>query len=115
MARVRNAGADHHFFTGIFAMPRPTRYLILPPQGLQASAATAGVAATSALINLAQKPGVSAMRTRLHGVVRATLKAGKKPPAAVFNLVDSLNEDGVKLVESTPEMISALRFEQPGL
>ena len=55
------------------------------------------------------------MRTRLQGVVRATAKAGAKVKATAFNLVASLNEDGVKLVEATPEMMAALRFEQPGL
>lgn len=96
-------------------MARPTRYLILPAQGLQASAGTASAAATSALVNLAHTTGVASMRTRLQGVVKAAAKTGAKLKAAAFNVVASLNEDGVKLVESSPEMIAALRFAQPGL
>ena len=104
-------------------MAHPTRYLILPAQGLHASATAASSAATTTLQGLAHKAGVTSMRTRLQGVVKATAQARTKAvtkaaanlKAAGFNLVASLNEDGVKLVESTPEMIAALRFEQPGL
>ncbi len=96
-------------------MARPTRFLILPAQGLQASAGVASAAATTTLTDLAHKTGVASMRTRLQGVVKASAKAGAKLKAAAFNLVASLNEDGVKLVEATPEMMAALRFEQPGL
>ena len=96
-------------------MARPTRYLILPAQGLQASFGTASASATTALKNLATKPGVASMRTQLQGVVKASAKVGAKLKATAFNVVASLNEDGVKLVEATPEMMSALRFEQPGL
>ncbi len=96
-------------------MAHPTRYLILPAQGLQASVGTASAAATTTLTELAHKTGVASMRTRLQGIVKATAKAGAKLKGAAFKLVASLNEDGVKLVESTPEMIAALRFEQPGL
>ena len=97
-------------------MARPTRYLILPAQGLQASVGTASAAATTTLTDLAHKAGVASMRSRLQRVVKATAKVGtKKLKAAAFKLVETLNEDGVKLVESTPEMMAALRFEQPGL
>jgi subtilisin len=96
-------------------MARPTRYLILPAQGLQASAGTASVAAATALTGLADKTGVASMRSRLQRVVRTGARARAKPTPMTFNLVETLNEDGVKLVEATPEMIAALRFEQPGL
>lgn len=45
-------------------------------------------------------------------------RAGRLPRSAaeqVFKIVASVSDSGVKLVESTPEMIAALRFEQPGL
>jgi subtilisin len=96
-------------------MARPTRFLILPAQGLQASVGVASAAATTTLTDLAHRAGVASMRTQLQRVVKAGAKAGAKPKAAAFNLVASLNEDGVKLVESTKEMMAALRFEQPGL
>ncbi len=96
-------------------MTRPTRFLLLPAHGLQASVGNASAAATAVLTELVHKPGATALRTRLHGVLKATAKAGAKLGTAAFNLVASLNEDGVKLVESTPEMMAALRFEHPGL
>ncbi len=96
-------------------MARPTRYLILPAQGLQSSLEMANSAATTTLASLAINTGVATMRTRLNGIVKATAKAGATLKTAAFKLVASLNEDGVKLVESTPEMMAALRFEQPGL
>lgn len=96
-------------------MARPTRYLILPSQGLQSSDEIANEAATTTLVALSDRAGVAAMRTRLNGLVKASAKVGAKLKAAAFKLVASLNEDGVKLVESTPEMMAALRFEQPGL
>jgi subtilisin len=97
--------------------------LILPARGLQSTEHTASPAATTTLTELAHKAGVASMRSRLQALVQTTAKAGAKAAtaataklkAAGFNLVESLNEDGVKLVESTPEMIAALRFEQPGL
>src|SRR5262245_5106488 len=95
------------------------RYLILPAEGLQASVGTASAAATTTLTELAHTAGVTAMRTKLKEVVKATAKAGAKAAtmlkSAAFKLVETLNEDGVKLVEATPEMIAALRYEQPGL
>ena len=96
-------------------MARPMRYLILPAQGLQSSIDTASAAATTTLTGLTNNAGVATMRTRLNGVVKATAKAGATLKTAAFKLVASLNEDGVKLVESTPEMMAALRFEHPGL
>lgn len=96
-------------------MARPSRYLLLPAQGLQASAGTASAAATATLTGLVTKAGAAVLRTQLHKVVKSAAKAGAKVKAAAFNLVASLNEDGVKLVEATPEMMAALRFEQPGL
>ncbi len=96
-------------------MARPMRYLILPAQGLQASVGIASSAATATLRDLAHQPGVASMRAQLRAVVKASAKVGAKLNAAAFTLVATLNEDGVKLVESTPEMMAALRFEQPGL
>ncbi len=96
-------------------MARPTRYLILPAQGLQASLGTASLDATAALTALSRNASVASLRTRLRGIVKATAKGSAKVEETAFKLVASLNEDGVKLIEATPEMISALRFEQPGL
>jgi subtilisin len=41
--------------------------------------------------------------------------AATKVPKAAFDVVSSLSEDGVKLVSATPEMMAAMRFDQPGL
>ena len=96
-------------------MARPLRYLILPAEGLQASRITTGAAAIATLASLVAKPAIAAMRTQLRAVVKGSAKAGARAGSPAFKVVGSLNEDGVKLVESTPEMMAALRFEQPGL
>jgi subtilisin len=99
-------------------MAKPRRYLILPAHGTQASANNASIAAGAALTEMAPRRA-SSLRNRLRSIVRTSEKmSGKKPKAASaheFNVVASVNENGVKLVEATPEMIAALRFEQPGL
>ncbi len=104
-------------------MPQPQRYLVLPARGLQATAANASTAARDFLTSMVGKGAVASMRTRLHRTVSAghravSLAIGKKlekVASAAFEVLASLNEDGVKLISATPEMISALRYEQPGL
>lgn len=99
-------------------MSKPRRYLILPAHGTQAMANTASTAAEAGLTEMAPRRAV-ALRNRLRSIVNASEKSsGKKPKgrsAYPFNVVASVNENGIKLVEATPEMIAALRFEQPGL
>lgn len=104
-------------------MDKPQRYLILPARGLQATAGNAGAEVRRFLIDLAGS-GATALRTRLQKTVTAGARAaaggGKKLKAekalkVAFEVVTSLNEDGVKLVSATPDMIAAMRFDQPGL
>ena len=104
-------------------MADPKRYLILPARGLQATAENAGTEARDFLISL-NAGGAAILRTRLQKTVTAGASAmrgvGKKLKAekaqkSAFEIVSSLNEDGVKLVSATPEMIAAMRFDQPGL
>src|SRR5688500_13236654 len=100
-------------------MANPQRYLILPARGLQATPNNASSAAGATLMQIAGGGRVAPLRTRLRSFVRSSEKrAGKKPKAAgahVFDVVASIDDTSVKLVEATPEMIAALRYEQPGL
>lgn len=104
-------------------MAAPQRFLILPARGLQASAANSSSSSRDFLASMTVKKSVSEIRGRLRrtaaaGATAAARAAGRKLPKVVpqaFEILASLNEDGVKLVSATPEMISALRFEQPGL
>ena len=100
-------------------MPAITRYLIMPARGLQATAGNASAAAMNALVNMVSNRSVAPLRTEMRSILKSSVKkAGKKAAAAatqLFKVIDSVNENGVKLVEATPEMIAALRFEQPGL
>ena len=99
-------------------MPNPQRYLILPARGLQATPNNASSAAGATLMQIGGGR-VAPLRSRLRSFVRLSEKrAGKKPKAAgahVFDVVASIDDTSVKLVEATPEMIAALRYEQPGL
>ena len=100
-------------------MSSKQRYLILPARGLQAVANNASAAAGATLLQMAHSAGAKSLRTTLRAIVAsADKKVGKKlKPAAtkLFDVIDSINENGVKLVDATPDMIAALRFEQPGL
>ena len=106
-------------------MSKPQRYLILPTRGLRATAENASAAARDFLTRLTVPQSTRALRTRLQATVTAGADAaagGRKLKARAqsaageaFELVESLNEDGVKLISATPEMAAAMRYEQPGL
>jgi subtilisin len=102
-------------------MPKPQRYLILPIRGLQATPATASV--HSFLTGLVSAAAARPLRSRLFETVAAGAAAlprnarsvKPKVTAEAFQLVSSMQENGVKLVSATPEMAAAIRYEQPGL
>jgi hypothetical protein len=99
-------------------MSHGSRYLILPAQGLQAVANNASSAAGETLAAMADRAGARSLQSQLRAIVRRAAPAGRLPRSAadpIFKIVASVSDSGVKLVESTPEMIAALRFEQPGL
>lgn len=79
-------------------MTRPHRYLLLPPRGLQSAAAPASRHLAPLLRRLG--PGL------------------RMPPSWVaggMRVLDSVHDDGVKLVELTPQALLDLRSRAPGL
>ncbi len=90
------------------------RYILLPPQGVRMHGGGVRAARISAplesfLANMA-RPSRVAMRVR---AARGAKRAMRR--AASVRVLDSVREDGAKLVEMAPEHMLALRTAQPGL
>jgi hypothetical protein len=82
------------------------QYILLPPRGLSAGDV---VPSTS---------GVSSFFTSLETVLRATAPARALSAEKIktkMTVIDSIHENGAKLVEMSPESVSDLQAEQPGL
>src|SRR5258708_33587065 len=80
--------------------------MLLPPRGLSAGDV---VPSTS---------GVSSFFTSLETVLRATAPARALSAEKIktrMTVIDSIHENGAKLVEMSPESVSDLQAEQPGL
>lgn len=122
MAGVRGQGGRVTLQMKGRIMSKLQRYLILPARGLQATPENTSTESRDFLINIAGGSS-AALSTSLRNIVTAGARVrgvGLKPTAGGkrspdFKVVESLHEDGVKLVNATPEMIAAMRFEQPGL
>lgn len=90
------------------------RYILLPPQGVRLHGGGVRAARISAplesfLANMA-RPSRLAMRVRAkRGAKRSSRRA------VSVRVLDSVREDGAKLVEMAPEHMLALRTAQPGL
>ena len=105
-------------------MSAPTRFLILPSQGIQPSPGTGAAVGADPQATLASPAKVAALRERLHvaitgsasrkGQGHSKLKA-QGASEADFHVVASIPENGVRLVSATPEMAAAYRFEEPGV
>src|SRR3954452_16681922 len=81
------------------------RYVLLPPRGLTP-----------------HTPGASrAVGGVLRGMAQAMMAGGaqafvaEEAPRVRMKVVDSIREDGAKLVEITPDAVQQLRAAQPGL
>lgn len=83
--------------------PAVERYVVLPPQGLRATGAGATPSALAFL-------RAAAKRSTKGG----DLAVGDGQALSV-RVVDSISDDGAKLIEATPEAALALRSGQPGL
>ena len=82
------------------------QYILLPPRGLSSGDV---VPSTS---------GVSSFFTSLETVLRATAPARALSAQKIktkMTVIDSIHENGAKLVEMSPESVSDLQAEQPGL
>ncbi len=90
------------------------RYILLPPQGVRVHGGGVRAARISAplesFLSSLARPSRVAMRVRTtRGAKRATRRA------VSVRVLDSVREDGAKLVEMAPEHMLALRTAQPGL
>jgi subtilisin len=85
------------------------RYILLPPQGVRLSGAgrpaARGTDEIERFLSSAARPRRVAMRVR----------RVRTPGAAAVRVLDSVHEDGAKLVEMAPGDMLALRSAQPGL
>lgn len=83
----------------------PQQFILLPPRGLSSAAATT-------------PPATANFFTRLE-TVRTTRGASRAPASLAgtggMKVLDSIHENGAKLVEMSSESVSALRAAQPGL
>lgn len=103
------------------------RYLILPMEGIRLSdAPTINLPRAFDLLNKLQpgnKSGVASLSKRLAAEIKGgrsrvkTAKTAKMSPSEPpqLEVVKSLNEDGVKLVMATEEMVVAMRLHNPGI
>lgn len=80
------------------------QFVLLPPRGMTARSEGSNPELTSFLVSLS--PAVSAGTSRSRGA------RGRGVPMRVL---DSIHEDGAKLVEISPLAIADLRAEQPGM
>lgn len=85
------------------------RYILLPPQGVRLASAghrpARGTGEIERFLTAAARPSRVAMRVRRTG--------GRS--SAVVRVLDSVHEDGAKLVEMSPADMLALRTAQPGV
>jgi subtilisin family serine protease len=78
--------------------PPPQRFLLLPPRGMQASAA----------------PTNAHLSAFMHAM-RPLLAPAAGLARAAFRVIDAVHEDGLKLVEMTPAGLLQLRTQAPGV
>jgi len=83
-----------------------TQYILLPPRGLSAGDVVPSTSQVSSFFT-----SLESVRTS-NAPVRALAAAKIKTKLTV---IDSIHENGAKLVEMSPEAVSELQTEQPGL
>lgn len=76
------------------------QFVLLPPQGLRAAGPSAS-------------PGVQAFLRSTHVGSQEVTRSGGAPVR--FRVLDSMGEDGAKLIEATPQEALALRATQPSV
>jgi len=86
----------------------PQRYIILPPRGLHSTGALTSKAITTFLKSF-PSPDVAG---KSFGSLSFKVA---QAPSLKLEVIDTIGEDGAKLVEMDPAMIEALRVHQPGL
>src|SRR5262245_48542191 len=95
-------------------MPKSTgaqQFILLSLRGVVATAATATPTITSFLRSLHSDVGTAA---RDVSVLESPTR-GRKKRSVKVRVLDSIHENGAKLVEVSPQAISDLRADQPGV
>ena len=89
-------------------MPQPVnqQFILLPPRGLTADDVGPSTRATSSFL-------LSMENVRMSAAPIAALASAKIKTK--MRVLDSIHENGAKLVEMSPDAVSDLRAEQPGL
>jgi subtilisin family serine protease len=82
------------------------QFILLPPRGLKAGEAVPSTTATESFLRSLETVRLATNQPR----ALSTKKIGPK-----LKVLDSIHEQGAKLVEISPDDLSALRAEQPGL
>ena len=85
--------------------PALQRFILLPTRGLKARQPTSSPAVRSTLMFLSERLANPA----------APEPSGFEFPKTNLRVIDSIHEDGAKLVEMSAETASELRASQPGL
>jgi len=96
-------------------LPKANQYVLMPVRGISAQGSTATAATANFLSSLVQPPMGRAFM--FGGGLGAPLPGGARvgKSKAKVTVLDSVHENGAKLVEVLPQDVSALRAVQPGL
>ena len=82
------------------------QFILLPPRGLTAGVVTASTPATESFLASLEKVRLATNQTKALSAAKITTK---------LKVLDSITENGAKLIEISPDDLSDLRAEQPGL
>ncbi|MGH9838233.1 MAG: S8 family serine peptidase, partial [Blastocatellia bacterium] len=90
---------------------KPRQFILLPPRGMTTRAAASNPDLTSFLVSLDSAVGAPMRRVSRRG-------GGGRPRGGggiEMRVLDSIHEDGAKLIEMAPDAMADLRAEQPGM
>jgi subtilisin len=98
------------------------QFIILPPRGLTNRAPSANPEVTTFLTSLRSAVGTGERRVSTRGLVDGPPHSGTRgrgssraPGGVPVRVLDSIHEDGAKLVEMAPQAVADLRAAQPGM
>jgi len=92
------------------------QFVLLPPRGMTARSEHSNPELASFLVSLSSAVGPRMRRVSASGVVAETSRSrGERSHEVSMRVLDSIHEDGAKLIEMSPQAVSDLRAEQPGM
>lgn len=99
----------------------PQQFILLPPRGMTTRSTASNPGLTSFLVSLDSAVGAGTQRVSAGGIVPARRGSrggrgqGASGSAVEMHVLDSIHEDGAKLVEMSSQTIADLRAQQPGM